>query len=156
VCVCRSQADKRVAIIGTTSYPILSFAMPVYSIPKMHHHHFTKTGSGQTQGKQHSKIDDAFCAGTGATAIQCVPHLGAGCVKRLFCAIFVIKAIVLPRQARDKHRESSTKKKGHRFVQGAAALRHPAHALLRRYSQQRSDDPGVRCGIPKQAGAFQC
>ena len=73
---------------------------------------FTKTGSGQTQEKLTAK--GRFLAGAGYRRDQ--PKGALRCAKRHFWRHLCIKAIVLPRQARDKHRES-TQKKSDAFLQ---------------------------------------
>jgi len=69
---------------------------------------FTKTGSGQTGEKLSAK--GRFLAGAGYRRDQLKGALR--CAKRHFWRHLCIKAIVLPRQARDKHRESTQKKSG--------------------------------------------
>jgi hypothetical protein len=41
--------------------------------------------------------------------------------KRIFCAIFILNRIILPRQARDKHRESTQKESG-AFLQATVEI----------------------------------
>ena len=45
-----------------------------------------------------------------------------GCEKRLFLSHLYLNTIILPRQARDKHGESTQKREIMRFVQGDPAL----------------------------------
>ena len=88
---------------------------------------FTKTGSGQTQGKGTLEKGEAFCAGhtPSRSTTRCTSHsrarrrpsssLGSSVRNTpflLFLAPFsMLKWIILPRQARDKHRKSTQKER---------------------------------------------
>jgi hypothetical protein len=80
---------------------------------------FRKTGSGQTSGRKLMEKLAAFAQrvaepgrlGSGRHAARLPAQPGGvqrpGELKLSFCAILCIKTIILPRQARDKHRENS-------------------------------------------------
>jgi hypothetical protein len=78
---------------------------------------FTKTGSGQTQEKLKRRTTPRLFMQAGSSAAR---RFGAWrtmaiwgrCLgrNRRFCANFIVKMIILPRQARDKHRENSEKR----------------------------------------------
>jgi hypothetical protein len=82
-------------------------------------HLFAKTGSGQTQGKL--KKRDRFLA------VYRLQLPSPGCVWRHCLRNLYLKCIILPRQARDKHRESTQKRERMRFSQVRMALRLPTH-----------------------------
>eukprot|EP01046_Picozoa_sp_COSAG06_P008480 COSAG06_NODE_429_length_15872_cov_25.578330_20_plen_182_part_00 len=72
-------------------------------------YHFTKTGFGQTWGKHSKQRDVCGFLHTAVRWDKCWARHALRTRKRVFLRRFILKTIILPRQARDKHRESTQK-----------------------------------------------
>ena len=101
----------RAGLVRKKNTATLCFLMPFPSDTRS----FVKTGSGQTYGKDlKSKRDDViFWCRYGCQ--QCTSYGSTG-QKTVFLSHLSIRTIILPRQARDTHRESTQKRD--RFLTG--------------------------------------